>query len=86
MGRWKAVIGPQLKAHSFENQKTEGRCCKTLTVDDSHGESMRLHGVYDKALTRPISHNELAQLQCRAAQTWFPANMGGQGDGLARAA
>ncbi len=23
MGRWKAVIGPKLKARSFENQKTE---------------------------------------------------------------
>lgn len=25
MGRWKAVIGPDLKARSFENQKTEAR-------------------------------------------------------------
>jgi hypothetical protein len=25
MGRWKAVIGPKLKAHSSENQKTEAR-------------------------------------------------------------
>jgi hypothetical protein len=25
MGRWKAVIGPKLKARSFENQKTEAR-------------------------------------------------------------
>ncbi|SFF22093.1 Transposase DDE domain-containing protein [Sulfitobacter brevis] len=25
MGRWKAVIGPKLKAHTFENQKTEAR-------------------------------------------------------------
>lgn len=25
MGRWKAVIGPQLKARSFENQKTEAQ-------------------------------------------------------------
>jgi hypothetical protein len=23
MGRWKTVIGPKLKARSFENQKTE---------------------------------------------------------------
>jgi hypothetical protein len=23
MGRWKAVIGPKLKARNFENQKTE---------------------------------------------------------------
>ena len=25
MGRWKAVIGPKLKARNFENQKTEAR-------------------------------------------------------------
>jgi hypothetical protein len=25
MGRWKAVIGPKLKARSFKNQKTEAR-------------------------------------------------------------
>lgn len=25
MGRWKAVIGPKLKARSFENQKTEAK-------------------------------------------------------------
>ena len=24
-GRWKAVIGPKLKARSFENQKTEAK-------------------------------------------------------------
>jgi hypothetical protein len=25
MGRWKAVVGPKLKARSFENQKTEAK-------------------------------------------------------------
>jgi hypothetical protein len=25
MGRWKAVIGPTLKARTFENQKTEAK-------------------------------------------------------------
>jgi len=25
MGRWKAVIGPKLKAHTIENQKTEAK-------------------------------------------------------------
>jgi hypothetical protein len=25
MGRWKAVIGPKLKARDLENQKTEAR-------------------------------------------------------------
>jgi hypothetical protein len=25
MGRWKTVIGPKLKARTFENQKTEAK-------------------------------------------------------------
>jgi hypothetical protein len=25
MGRWKAVIGPKLKARNFENQRTEAK-------------------------------------------------------------
>jgi hypothetical protein len=25
MGRWKGVIGPKLKARTFENQKTEAK-------------------------------------------------------------
>ena len=25
MGRWKMVIGPKLKAHSFPNQRTEAK-------------------------------------------------------------
>ncbi|MEP5757848.1 MAG: hypothetical protein ABJ327_00770 [Litoreibacter sp.] len=25
MGRWKAVIGPKLKARTFENQRTEAQ-------------------------------------------------------------
>jgi hypothetical protein len=25
MSRWKAVVGPKLKARNFENQKTEAR-------------------------------------------------------------
>ncbi|MEI4235374.1 hypothetical protein V8324_21335, partial [Roseovarius sp. D22-M7] len=31
-----------------------GRCCTTLTVDDSHRESMRLHGLYEQAIPRPL--------------------------------
>lgn len=30
MGRWKGVIGPKLKARSFENQKTEARIAVTV--------------------------------------------------------
>jgi len=25
MGRWKAVVGPKLRARNFENQKTEAK-------------------------------------------------------------
>jgi hypothetical protein len=31
MGRWKAVIGPKLKARNFENQKTEARIVNRMT-------------------------------------------------------
>jgi len=31
MGRWKIVIGPKLKARSFENQKTEARIGVRMT-------------------------------------------------------
>ena len=40
-----------------------GRCCRTLTVADSHRESMRLDGVDEQAITRPLPHDELVRLQ-----------------------
>jgi hypothetical protein len=30
MGRWKAVIGPKLKARWFENQQTEAKVSVTI--------------------------------------------------------
>ena len=38
------------------------RCYTTLTVDDSHRESIRLEGLHDEALTCPLPHDELVQL------------------------
>jgi len=35
------------------------RCCKTLTVGDSLGESMRLDGLARASPQPPLSHNEL---------------------------
>ena len=63
-----------------------GRCCRTLTVEDSHRESMRLDGLHEQAITRPLSHDELVQLHGFSAQARIAADLAGQGDGLARAA
>lgn len=45
-----------------------GRCCTTLTVEDSHCESMWLDGVHEQAITYPLPHDELVQLLSIAAQ------------------
>ena len=55
-------------------------------MDDSHCESMRLEGQHDEALTRPLSHDELVQLQRGAEEARLSADLAGQGDGLACAA
>jgi hypothetical protein len=59
-----------------------GRCCKTLTVDDSHREAMRLDRPYEHAITLPLSHDELEVLQrcTQAARLTF--NLAGQGHGV----
>ena len=62
------------------------RCCTTLTLEDSHCESMRLDGPYEQAITRPLPHDELVLLHCGASQAGFIADLAGQGDDLARAA
>ena len=51
-----------------------GRCCTTLTVEDSHRESMWLDGVYEQAVTRPLPHDELVQLLSIAAQARVAAD------------
>ena len=67
-------------------QTADRRCCRTLTVEDSHRESMRLDGLHEQAITRPLSHDELVQLHGFSAQARIAADLAGQGDDLARAA
>ena len=71
---------------AYDNDNAMGRCCRTLTLEDSHRESMRLEGLHDEALTRPVPHNELVRLHCRAAQAGLITDLAGQGHYLARAA
>ncbi len=47
---------------------------------------MRLDGVHEQAITRPLPHDELVQLQCFPSQAWVSADLAGQGDDLACAA
>ena len=61
-------------------------CCRTLAVEDSQCESMRLDGSHEQTDTRPLPHDELVQLHCFAAQARVAADLVGQGDDLARAA
>lgn len=63
-----------------------GRCCRALTVEDSHCESMRLDMLYEQAVTRPLPHDELVQLHFFAPQARFTSDLAGQGDDLACAA
>jgi hypothetical protein len=63
-----------------------GRCCRTLTVEDSHSESMQLDGFHEQAITRLLSHDELVQLHFFAPQARVTSDLAGQGDDLACAA
>ena len=62
------------------------RCSTTLSTEDSHRESMRLDGPHGQTITSPLSHDELVQLHCIAAQARVASDLAGQGDDLARAA
>ena len=42
----------------------KGRCCATRSAGASQVEPMSLKGRHDEALTRPLPHDELVQLQC----------------------
>ena len=64
----------------------EGRCCTTLTVEDSQRESMRLDGLHEQAIPRPLPHDKLVQLHCLALQARFAVDLAGQGHDLALAA
>lgn len=47
---------------------------------------MRLDGLNEQAITRPLPHDELVQLHCVASQARVSADLAGQGHDLARAA
>ena len=47
---------------------------------------MRLDGVHEQAVTRPLPHDELIQLQQRAEEARITVDLAGQGDDLACAA
>lgn len=70
----------------FKEGDLDRRCCKPLSPKDSHRESMRLDGTHEQAITRPLPHDELAQLHGVSAQARIPTDLAGQGHVLARAA
>ena len=57
-----------------------------LTTEDSHRESMPLDALREQSISRPLSHDELVQLQRVAAEAGILADLGRQGHDLARAA
>ena len=53
------------QCYDGRGQPTTGgdrRCCTILIVGDSQCEFMRLEGMHDEALARPLPHDELVQL------------------------
>ena len=62
------------------------RCCKSLTTKDSLRESMALDAEHEQAISRPLSHDELVQLQRVAQEAGVSAHLDRQGHDLARAA
>ena len=67
-------------------QRANGPCCKSLTTKDSLRESMALDAVHEQAISRPLSHDELVQLQRVAQEAGVSADLGRQGHDLARSA
>ena len=61
-------------------------CCITLSVEDSHRESMRLDEAHEQAIRCPLPHDELVQLPCGAEEARFAVDLVGQGHDLACAA
>ena len=47
---------------------------------------MRLDGLHEQAIPRPLPHDKLVQLHCLALQARFAVDLAGQGHDLARAA
>jgi len=60
---------------AFGHASSAKRCCTTLTMGDSHRESMRLDRWHEQAISRPLPHHELVQLYCFASQAWFTADL-----------
>lgn len=52
-------------------ERFNGRCCRTLTAEDSHRESMRLDKLHEQAITRPLPHHELVQLYGLSEEAWL---------------
>lgn len=61
-------------------------CFRTLPMEDSHRESIRLDGPHEQTYTRPLPHDELVQLHSFAWQARVAVDPAGQGHVLARAA
>ncbi len=61
------------------------RCCTSLTTEDSLRESMPLDARYEQAISHPLLHDDLVQLQRIAAEEGIAADPGRQGHDLARA-
>jgi hypothetical protein len=81
-----AKIGKRLKGCNTVIRIFNRRCCTNLTIEDSQRESMRLDGLHEQAITRPLPHDELVQLHCVALQARFAVDLAGEGHDLARAA
>ena len=93
--QFRTVLVVVLQNASFSNLEgflhtivftSEGRCCKSMTTKDSLRESMALDAVHEQAISRPLSHDELVQLQRVAEEAGVSAHLGRQGHDLARAA
>ena len=65
---------------------SDRRYCRSLAAKDSQRESMRLDGLNEQAITRPLPYDELVELHCVAMQARISADLAGQGHDLARAA
>jgi len=57
----------------------ERRCCTSLTTEDSFRESMQLQELHQQAITRPLLHHQLVQLQCIAQEAAVFADLGALG-------
>ena len=69
-----------------KNDATDGHCCRTILLRDSLCESMPLDALHEQATSRPLSHDELVQLQRVSQEAGVSAHLGRQGHDLARAA